>query len=95
MLGIHLISLFICGLMQSWNAYLGRLSSMKLCISEKYETSEMASWNSSTSASAFLDFYVDKKLKDSHAIAAQNFKGTELRTKIKSIAVGGAGCGWG
>ena len=69
---------------------------MKLCISEEtYDSSEMESWNSSSSASAFLDFYVDRKFRESRAIAAHNFTGTQLRTKIKSIAVGGAGCGWG
>lgn len=63
----------------------------------------MDSWNSSRSASAFLDFYVDKKaLKEPHAIAAHNFTGSQLRTKIKGIvicqwvglAVGGADSRW-
>ena len=70
---------------------------MKLCISEEtYNSSEMESWNSSSSASAFLDFYVDRKFREYRAIAAHNFTGIQLRTKIKSIAVGGAcsGRGW-
>ena len=77
-------SLVLIIVTQSWNAYLGRLPDMKLCIEGEPFPHNLSSSPTSHVASAFIDFNVDSERagQDTDMLIA-NFTGHDLRSKIK------------
>ena len=82
---------FPCQILQSWNAYLGRLPSQKLCPVENIENREEYTPNINSTlsvASAFVDFDVSSEVLGKEDYSGTLFvavlSGTELKTQIRS-----------
>ena len=74
-----------CLILQSWNAYLGRLPSQRLCIEEQIKNYTPTSTPSSGVASAWVDFYVSlEELKEDVTFLVGVLNGTQLKTQIRS-----------
>jgi hypothetical protein len=75
--------------MRSWNAYLGRLPSQRLCIEEQIENYTSTSTPSSGVASAWVDFYVSlEELKEDVTFLVGVLNGTQLKTQIRNSTSG-------
>ena len=77
-----------CLILQSWNAYLGRLPSQRLCIEEQIKNYTPTSTPSSVVASALVDFYVSQEelddLNKDVTFLVGVLNGTQLKTQIRS-----------